>query len=288
MRATGGCTFGEHLGKRRGQVGRDGEAGFGAEVLGGEVGAAGAGRRARAQREEDVGAELVRFGRDGAGFGAGDLERDDRAAFPEPAARPRPRARRGRGRRRGSSCGPRAGAGRGASTPSRGRGRPNRRRTSRAVRARRWSPVRRPRRSRCPASRWNCRSAASVSGPRMPSSRPASKPSALSRRWSTPTSSPRSIGRRRYSSRSPRRKELSTNAPQVSGPQMPSTRSPRASWNARTASSVAASKVPVVADRTAGAVQPVLELEDGGAARSEPQQRPVHLAVPRPGRPLSR
>ena len=42
------------------------------------------------------------------------------------------------------------------------------------------------------------------------------------------------------------------------------------------------------ADRTAGAIQPVLELEDGGAARSESQQRPVHLAVPRPGRRLSR
>ena len=69
---------------------------------------------------------------------------------------------------------------------------------------------------------------------------------------------------------------------------MPSTRSPRPSWNARTAASVAASNVPVVRDRAAGAVQAVLELEDRGAVRSEPQQRPVHLAVPRPGRPLSR
>ena len=45
-----------------------------------------------------------------------------------------------------------------------------------------------------PALRWNSVSAPAVSGPKMPSSLPASKPSVLRRRWSSMTSSPRSIG----------------------------------------------------------------------------------------------
>ena len=44
-----------------------------------------------------------------------------------------------------------------------------------------------------------------VRGPKMPSTRPASNPSAPRSCWSSPTSSPRSIGAARYTSRSPRR-----------------------------------------------------------------------------------
>ena len=95
-----------------------------------------------------------------------------------------------------------------------------------------------------PALRWNSVSAPAVSGPKIPSSLPASKPSVLRRRWSSTTSSPRSIGRRTYSIRSPRRKPLSTSAVQVSRPQMPSTRNARCSWNARSSRSVVGPKLP--------------------------------------------
>ena len=72
------------------------------------------------------------------------------------------------------------------------------------------------------------RSAVSVSGPRMPSSRPASKPSAFSRRCSSVdvvaaqhrAARGRAAGRRAGS-------RSRSSAPHVSGPQMPSTRRPR-------------------------------------------------------------
>ena len=58
-------------------------------------------------------------------------------------------------------------------------------------------PDRRCRRARVRRCAGTRRPPSAVSSPRMPSSRPASKPSALSRRWSSATSSPRSIGWRK-------------------------------------------------------------------------------------------
>ena len=90
------------------------------------------------------------------------------------------RARRARDRRRRSSRGPRAGARRGACVSrSRTLRHRTRRRAIRAGRGRRSSAGPQTPSVARPASRWNWRSAASVSGPRMPSSRPASNPSAF-------------------------------------------------------------------------------------------------------------
>src|SRR5919198_404354 len=89
-----------------------------------------------------------------------------------------------------------------------------------------------------PTFRWNSRTARSVRSPKMPSSRPASNPIAPSRRCSALTSSPRNVGCRKYSVRSPSEYPASTSSLHVSGPTFPSTRSPRRCWNARTAASV--------------------------------------------------
>ena len=146
------------------------------------------------ERDAHVGAERVGLRGEHAVVVARSVERDVGALVEQPAAASLRRARRGRGRRRGrarrSRGAARGGGGRRARGPlatdpaaseptltERGDGR----RAADAVGVE-------------PASRWNWRSAVSVSGPRMPSSRPASKPSALSRRWSSLTSSPRSIG----------------------------------------------------------------------------------------------
>ena len=127
------------------------------------------------------------------------VERDDRALLAISRRRGRRAERaRARGRRRGRAAGRGGGAGRGGARRARAplatdppaseptlHERGDRRRAAHAVGGR----------ARVRAG--TGASAVSVSGPRMPSSRPASKPSALSRRWSSLTSSPRSIGARR-------------------------------------------------------------------------------------------
>ena len=122
-----------------------------------------------------------------------------------------------------------------------------------------------------PALRWNSVSAPSVSGPKMPSSLPASNPSMLSRRWSSTTSSPRSIGRRTYSSRSPRRKPLSTRRPRLAATDSVD-RNARRSWNHRSSRSVVEPNVParharLVPERD----EPMLEVADGLAAAAGPE-----------------
>ena len=62
---------------------------------------------------------------------------------------------------------------------------------------------------------WNSSSARAVLGPRMPSTRPQSKPSRPSRDCSSATSSPRRFGEVRNSSRSPSFQLASTSAVQV-------------------------------------------------------------------------
>ena len=103
------------------------------------------------------------------------------------------------------------------------------------------------RRPRCrrrggPALRWNSPSARAVASPKMPSTRSVSKPRLHRRCCSSATSSPRSIGVRRYKKRSPSRKPASTRVFQVWGPQTPSTRRPRRRWKASTAARVAGPK----------------------------------------------
>src|SRR4029453_12570196 len=85
---------------------------------------------------------------------------------------------------------------------------------------------------------WNSATAAAVREPKIPSSRPASNPSAFSRFWSSRTSSPWNDSERRYRTRSPSRYPASTSSPHVSGPTIPSEGSPRCCWKAFTASSV--------------------------------------------------
>jgi len=65
-------------------------------------------------------------------------------------------------------------------------------------------------------------SALAVSGPRIPSTRPGSKPRRPSRRWSSATSSPRRLGRRRWSGRSPSTQLASTSACHVTSSHTPS------------------------------------------------------------------
>ena len=96
---------------------------------------------------------------------------------------------------------------------------------------------RRSRRSTRPMLRWNSASATWVLSPKIPSTPPGSNPSPLSRAGRSATSSPCSIGLRRYRSRSPRRKPASTRLDQVCSPQTPSVRRPRWDWNACTAGS---------------------------------------------------
>ena len=137
-----------------------------------------------------------------------------------------------------------------------------------------------------PASRWNCRSAVSVSGPRMPSSRPASKPSALSRRWSSATSSPRSIGAAQVEQPvAEREAALDERAPRLGSadavdPQpapRPGTRAPRPRSRRRTS--------PSSVTRDPGRVEPLLEVADRVAAVSASQQASV---TRRRSRPLNR
>ena len=66
-----------------------------------------------------------------------------------------------------------------------------------------------------------------VCGPKIPSTRPESNPSVPSRSWRSATSSPRSIGERRQSSRSPSRCSDSTSAAHVVASQTPVGSSPR-------------------------------------------------------------
>ena len=72
-----------------------------------------------------------------------------------------------------------------------------------------------------PALRWNSPSARTVASPKMPSMRPVSNPSVHRRCWSSATSSPRSMGVRRYKKRSPSRKPASTRVFQVCAPADP-------------------------------------------------------------------
>ena len=116
-----------------------------------------------------------------------------------------------------------------------------------------------------PTLRWNSRSARSVMTPNMPSSRPASNPSAFSLRCKARTSSPRKTGLCRYRVRSPGRYPASTRCPQVSGPTSPSTRKLRPSWNLRTASSVEVPKTPPrlgEVDRQAEPEEALLDVAD--------------------------
>ena len=113
-----------------------------------------------------------------------------------------------------------------------------------------------------PALRWNSARAAEVASPKIPSTRPGSKPRAPRRCWSSATSSPRSIGVRRYRKRSPRRKPASTRVSQVWRPQIPSTRRPRRCWKASTADpgGAAEATLGVAGGAEAEGVQPVLDV----------------------------
>jgi len=89
-----------------------------------------------------------------------------------------------------------------------------------------------------PALLWKSLTARAVNGPKMPSMRPASKPSR--ERWvcSSVTSSPRRFGEVRYSMRSPNDHDASTSAVHVAASHTPSVRNPRDAWKPTTASSV--------------------------------------------------
>src|SRR6056297_867248 len=85
--------------------------------------------------------------------------------------------------------------------------------------------------------------ARNVSGPKVPSGRPGSKPSSVSRRCSVVTSSPTIMWPgTKDSTRSPSCHLASSRRRKVSGPTMPSTVMPRSCWNARTARSSSSSK----------------------------------------------
>ena len=242
MRPTGVVDVGEH-GRAACSVSRVGERRSrprSGSVSVREVGAAGAGLVAGAEREEEVGARTRFASRGEHGVGRRPRRR---------ARRPRPRSRSRRGDRGAERGEPGGGGEEARGGPSRRRG--SRRSVSRS-RTARDRARRRARRRRSSAarvagphdavgargrrSRWNSRSArlglgaedavlaAGVEAERVEAAlelgdvvaaqhRPA-RGRAGGRRGGTP---------------------LSTSAAQVSGPQMPSTRSPRASWNARTA-----------------------------------------------------
>ncbi len=133
----------------------------------------------------------------------------------------------------GSSAGAEAGRGRGTELTSSGSSRRGiTRRSSLRVSAPRIASTGSPR------LRWKSASAIAVLRPKMPSTRPVSKPRAERRRCRSATSSPRSIARRWYKNRSPSLNPASTNAAQVWGPHVPSTRRPLRCWKASTAARV--------------------------------------------------
>ena len=95
-----------------------------------------------------------------------------------------------------------------------------------------------------PQLRWKSSSALAVSGPKMASTRPQSKPSLPSSVCSVPTSSPRRFGASSFSGRSPRRHDASTRASQVASSHVPCWCRPRSRWNALTAATVGSSNDP--------------------------------------------
>jgi hypothetical protein len=86
-----------------------------------------------------------------------------------------------------------------------------------------------------PTLRWNSASATAVAGPKIPSTRPGSKPRRPSSRCSSATSSPRAYVEPRLSVRSPSSQLASTNVCQVTSSHTPLAGSPLAVWNAVTA-----------------------------------------------------
>ena len=154
---------------------------------------------------------------------------------------------------------------------ARGRRRPRGRHRSASSSRSRSAPcrARTRRRAPCRSSTGSPPAPAPCVGPRMPSTRPQSKPSRPSRDCSSATSSPRRFGEVRNSSRSPSFQLASTRAVQVCSSQRPSQRRPRPVWKARTAASVAATesrRLGAGGGWKPGGTEAALQIADGLAA----------------------
>ena len=248
-------------------------AAFAPERLVREVGAARAGLGPGADRDAHVGAERVGLRGEHRVVVARRVERDGRAlveragggspapsaASPGSTTRKSRRSRSRRAWRRSASRSRTAATDPSASEPTlheRGDGR----RTAHAVG------------SRARVRAGTRRSAVSVSGPRMPSSRPASKPSALSRRWSSLTSSPRSIGDAHVEQAVAERvAALDQRAPRL-GPADPVDPHAASVWNSRTAARVSSPKHAIERDGVTTLREALLEVTDRVAAIADAQE----------------
>ena len=91
---------------------------------------------------------------------------------------------------------------------------------------------------------WKSQSARMVSGPKIPSTRPQSKPRRVRLPWRSTTSSPRRFGAVNWRRRSPRRQPASTSADQVAASHSPVSERCRERWNSATAAVVDSPKRP--------------------------------------------